>query len=66
MSHPLEDIAKRLGADIIGEISDDGGGAFGAARLAHIYQQRMEERRRQQPPDSARPLAKQEGGKAEQ
>ncbi len=32
-----------MGAKIVGRVPDVGGGAFGAAHLAHIYQQRMAE-----------------------
>jgi len=46
----LEEIAQALGAEIVGEIPDVGGGAFGAARLARVYQQRIEEARGQRPP----------------
>ena len=36
MAKNIEKIAAGLGADIIGKVPDTGGGAFGAARLAHI------------------------------
>jgi hypothetical protein len=36
MAKNIEKIAAGLGADIIGQIPDTGGGAFGAARLARI------------------------------
>ena len=38
MSEKVEKIAQLLGATVIGELPDIGGGAFGAARLAHIAQ----------------------------
>jgi hypothetical protein len=40
---PIEpkEFAKMLGADIVGEVPDVGGGPFGMARLAHIMHQRL-------------------------
>ena len=34
-------LAKLLGAKIVGQVPDVGGGAFGMARLAHILHQRL-------------------------
>ena len=36
MAKNIERIANGLGAKIVGRVTDTGGGAFGAARLAHI------------------------------
>jgi hypothetical protein len=36
MAKNVDKIAKRLGARIIAELPDTGGGAFGAARLSHL------------------------------
>ena len=38
MAKNIEKIAAGLGADIIGQVPDTGGGAFGAARLARIVE----------------------------
>lgn len=42
MTEELQEIAEGLGAKIVGTIPDVGGGAFGAARLARLYQKRKE------------------------
>jgi hypothetical protein len=42
MAKNLKKIAHALGADIVGQIPDVGGGAFGAARLAKILQARLQ------------------------
>lgn len=36
MNKSIESIAKKLGAKIVAEVPETGGGAFGAARLARI------------------------------
>lgn len=41
MAKNREKLAALLGAKIIGEVPDAGGGAFGMARLAHILHQRL-------------------------
>jgi hypothetical protein len=38
MAKNIEKIATGLGAEIIGQVPDTGGGAFGAARLARIIE----------------------------
>src|SRR5260370_19841051 len=38
MAKNIEKIAAGLGAEIIGQVPDTGGGAFGAARLARIIE----------------------------
>lgn len=38
MAKNIEKIAAGLGADIIGQVPNTGGGAFGAARLARIVE----------------------------
>jgi hypothetical protein len=38
MAKYIEEIAAGLGAEIIGQVPDTGGGAFGAARLARIIE----------------------------
>lgn len=38
MAKNIERIADKLGARIAGQVADVGGGAFGAARLAHIVE----------------------------
>jgi hypothetical protein len=35
MAKDIDRIARRLGAEVIGPVPETGGGAFGAARLAH-------------------------------
>ena len=41
MAKNREKLAELLGAKIVGEVPDVGGGAFGMARLAHILHQRL-------------------------
>jgi hypothetical protein len=41
MARNREKLAKLLGAKIVGEVPDVGGGAFGMARLARILHQRL-------------------------
>src|SRR5437764_6934509 len=41
MAKNRERLAELLGAKIVGEVPDVGGGAFGMARLAHILHQRL-------------------------
>jgi hypothetical protein len=41
MAKNREKIATLLGAKIVGQVPDVGGGAFGMARLAHILHQRL-------------------------
>jgi hypothetical protein len=36
-----QEFARMLGAEIVGEVPDVGGGPFGMARLAHLLQQRL-------------------------
>lgn len=38
MAENIEKIANKLGAEIVGQVPDTGGGAFGAARLARIVE----------------------------
>ena len=42
MAKNVKKLAKLLGAKIVGRVPDVGGGAFGAARLAHILTARLE------------------------
>jgi hypothetical protein len=42
MAKNIEKLAEKLGAEIVGELPDVGGGAFGAARLARVLRQRLE------------------------
>lgn len=41
MAKNREKLAALLGAKIVGEVPDVGGGAFGMARLAHILHERL-------------------------
>src|ERR1700676_4611827 len=41
MAKNREKLAALLGARIVGEVPDVGGGAFGMARLAHILHERL-------------------------
>ena len=41
MAKNRERLAELLGAQIVGEVPDVGGGAFGMARLAHLLHQRL-------------------------
>jgi hypothetical protein len=38
MAKNIDKIAAGLGAKVVGQVPDTGGGAFGAARLAHIVE----------------------------
>jgi hypothetical protein len=38
MAKNIQQIADRLGASVVGQVPDTGGGAFGAARLAQIVE----------------------------
>jgi hypothetical protein len=49
MAENLDEMANLLGAKVVGEVPDVGGGALGAARLVKIYQARMERIRGSQP-----------------
>ena len=42
MARNSEELAKKVGAEIVGQVPDVGGGAFGAARLREILRQRLE------------------------
>jgi hypothetical protein len=41
MAKNRDKLARLLGAKIVGEVPDVGGGAFGMARLAHVLHQRL-------------------------
>jgi hypothetical protein len=41
MARNREKLARLLGAEIVGQVPDVGGGAFGMARLAHLLHQRL-------------------------
>ncbi len=41
MAKNREKLAQLLGAKIVGEVPDLGGGAFGMARMAHILHERL-------------------------
>ena len=41
MAQSIRKIAKQLGAEVVAQVPDVGGGAFGAARLAAILSQRL-------------------------
>ncbi len=36
MAHNIQSIADKLGAKVVGQVPDVGGGAFGATRLARV------------------------------
>ncbi|MCP5111484.1 MAG: hypothetical protein GY953_11685 [bacterium] len=42
MARNIEKLAKKMGAEIVGQVPDVGGGAFGAARLREILRKRLE------------------------
>ncbi len=52
------EFAQLLGAEIVGEVPDVGGGPFGMARLAHIMHERTDPRPRR----AARPADRPELG----
>jgi hypothetical protein len=43
MADEIEELARLLGAKIVGQVPDAGGGVLGAAHLAKVYQARMTE-----------------------
>ena len=52
MARNIKQIAQDLGAEIIGQVPDTGGGAFGAARLPHVVhalQERLQPSRGRRP-----------------
>jgi len=49
MARNVHKIAKRLGATVVDRVPDAGGGAFGAARLAKIFQARLQPSQGQRP-----------------
>src|SRR5260370_25669799 len=44
-----QEFAQMLGAEIVGEVPDVGGGPFGMARLAHLMHQRLTPSRGERP-----------------
>lgn len=42
MTRKIEDLAKKLGAEVAGAVPDYTAGAFGVAELAHTLRQRLE------------------------
>ncbi len=38
MNNSMENIADSLGADVIGQVPETGGGTFGVVRLAHCVE----------------------------
>ena len=52
MARNMKQIAQALGAEIVGQVPETGGGAFGAARLAHAVKALIE---RLQPSRGLRP-----------
>jgi hypothetical protein len=42
MAKNIERLAEKLGAQVVGELPEVGGGAFGAARLGAILRERLE------------------------
>lgn len=49
MAKNIKKIAELMGAKIVGQVPDVGGGAFGAARLAEILRQRLTPSRGKRP-----------------
>ena len=49
MARNIQKIATQLGAEVIGQVPDTGGGAFGAARLATILTERLSPARGKRP-----------------
>jgi hypothetical protein len=52
MARNIKQIAQDMGAEIVGQVPDTGGGAFGAARLPHVVHALRE---RLQPSQGRRP-----------
>ncbi len=48
MAANIKKIAELMGAEIVGKIPHVGGGPFGAARLAYLYQRRQQMLREQE------------------
>ena len=49
MAKNIERLAQKMGAEVVTELPDVGGGAFGAARLSAILRQRLEPGRGKRP-----------------
>lgn len=49
MSIDPQEFARLLGAEIVGEVPDVGGGPFGMARLAHVMRERLTPSRGERP-----------------
>ncbi len=49
MARDIKELAELLGAKVIGEVPNVGGGAFGAAQLARIFQERLQPGQGQRP-----------------
>jgi hypothetical protein len=49
MARNIEKLAQKLGAEVVAELPEVGGGAFGAARLAKILRERLEPGRGKRP-----------------
>ena len=49
MAKKIEDIAKKLGAEIVGTVPDFSAGAFGVAKLARTLRDRLEPSRGKRP-----------------
>jgi hypothetical protein len=49
MAKNIHKLAKELGAEVVGKLTDVGGGAFGVARISRILQARLEPSRGQRP-----------------
>lgn len=49
MAKDIDRLAQKLGAEVVAELPDVGGGAFGAARLARILRERLEPSRGKRP-----------------
>ena len=49
MAKNVQKLANVMGAEVVGQVPDVGGGALGAARLAKLLQRRLEPSRGQRP-----------------
>lgn len=49
MAKKIEDLAAKLGADVVGTVPEPAAGAFGVAELAHHLRQRLEPGRGKRP-----------------
>jgi hypothetical protein len=54
MPRKIEDLAEKLGAEVVGTVPDHSAGAFGVAKLARTLRERLEPDRGKRPGQGGR------------